>query len=422
MKKIILIATALIFVATVVKAQQVVCRVEGVVKDRPESRTLKLVNMEQDPRFYGVEIPIVDGRFEYTLNTDIPRIWQLIFMDELNQGAWMPTRFCASNDTVRFVLNPEEQSELNTVNGGEENAKIARVNAYMKNLDSLYIMPHRTKLNAMERSEMLTPRALELWYAIKQSTEQSTKDSLLKICFKMEQDKEQYTDEAKALLREHEQANVRVGSMIKTFYMQEPSLYAFSNLISELEGFDSQRMQCQTIDQLEKQMVEVYQTAYPNHPYVKIAQELIKAIKAVRVGGRYVDFSAPDLDGKMHKLSDLIDGKIAVIDLWASWCGPCRRSSISLIPLWDEYAGEDFTIVGVARESNNDAAMRKALEKDGYKWVNLIELDEREGIWQKYGASNAAGKVLLVDRDGTILALEPDATKIRAVLKEKLGR
>ena len=138
------------------------------------------------------------------------------------------------------------------------------------------------------------------------------------------------------------------------------------------------------------------------------------------MGNRYIDFTAPALDGTPHTLNKEIAGKIALIDLWASWCGPCRRTSVSMIPIYEAYKDRGFTVVGVAREEKREN-MERALAQDGYPWLNLLELRDENNIWSKYGVSNAGGVTVLVDRDGTILAVHPTAEEVERILQEKLS-
>ncbi|MEE0362703.1 MAG: TlpA disulfide reductase family protein, partial [Prevotella sp.] len=138
----------------------------------------------------------------------------------------------------------------------------------------------------------------------------------------------------------------------------------------------------------------------------------------VKVGGRYVNFTAPDLEGNYHKVSEEIKGKVALIDFWASWCGPCRRHSRSLIPVYEKYKDRGFTIVGVARERDAEA-MRKAIGRDKYPWLNLIELNDRIKLWNQYGIRGGGG-TFLVDRNGIILAVDPTAEEVEAILREVL--
>ena len=120
-----------------------------------------------------------------------------------------------------------------------------------------------------------------------------------------------------------------------------------------------------------------------------------------------------------HPLSKEIEGKVALIDLWASWCGSCRRTSKSMIPLYEKYKERGFTVVGVARESKRED-MERALARDGYPWLNLLELQDEHKIWERYGVSRAGGITVLVDRDGIILAVSPTAEEVERILQEKL--
>ena len=130
--------------------------------------------------------------------------------------------------------------------------------------------------------------------------------------------------------------------------------------------------------------------------------------------------NVPDLDGTVHRLSDIIGGKYALIDLWASWCGPCIATSRSMIPVYEEFRDRGFTVCGVAAEIDNTDQMRARIEKEKFPWINLVELDHKNHIWDKYGVSNSGGGTFLMDNEGTILAINPDAEKVREILSEKL--
>lgn len=158
----------------------------------------------------------------------------------------------------------------------------------------------------------------------------------------------------------------------------------------------------------------------PSHPYAQLGRTLIDGFHTVKPGGHYVEFEAPDLKGNLVHISDVIKGRVAVLDLWASWCHPCRKKAIAMIPVYEEYKDKGFVVVGVAREFKNTKNLELALEKDGYPWLQLLELNDSRQIWTRYMLGNAGGGVFLIDRDGTILAVNPTAEQIREVLKEKL--
>lgn len=165
-----------------------------------------------------------------------------------------------------------------------------------------------------------------------------------------------------------------------------------------------------------------YRGRFDGHPYVSQIEESIRSFrsKANIPGNRYTDVEALDADGNMRKLSEFIDGKVALINLWASWCGPCRRHSMELIPIYNEFAPKGFAVVGIGREARSDKFMRHVVEQDKYPWPCLAEIDDSTLIWTKFGIPNAPGRILLVDKEGTILAIDPTPEEIRQKLNELL--
>jgi hypothetical protein len=60
------------------------------------------------------------------------------------------------------------------------------------------------------------------------------------------------------------------------------------------------------------------------------------------------------------------------------------------------------------------------MKKNKWEWLNLIELDRENKIWEKYGAMNAGGAMFLIDKSGEILAANPDEKEVAAILQERL--
>lgn len=102
--------------------------------------------------------------------------------------------------------------------------------------------------------------------------------------------------------------------------------------------------------------------------------------------------------------------------MWASWCAPCRVTSKSYIPIYEKYKDKGFVILGVANEFKNTNAFKKAIEKDKYPWLNLIELENINRIWDKYNISNSGGSTFLIDSKGVIVAINPDAEELDKIL------
>lgn len=392
--------------------------VEGTVVDRPYSKTLLLSRPDQDIRVQAPEeIPIQNGRFRFSLETLYPEARQLTFADEWEQGCWYPVVFfpgTGDRDTVRMVLYPMDNAAMNRVSGGPYNREMHFQDSVFtwetpvfRTLDSLQRARHKA-------GTFYSAEAAALLGRMDKEQNQTVNDSLLKVWFAMQDARRHMSPEATATDRRMRAYADSIENARYQYIRSHPSLPGYYWLYQQqlYNTDDTIRTLCEDIYRT------VYAPLYPRHPYTAKLDTVF--YRQARVGGKYADFTAPDLNGNSHRLSESVAGKIAVIDLWASWCGPCRRNSIALIPVYNEFKDKGFTVVGVARESDNADAMRKAIDKDGYTWLNLLELNDRAGIWQLYGIGNAGGSQFLIDRDGTILVVNPTAAEVRQILSEKL--
>lgn len=103
--------------------------------------------------------------------------------------------------------------------------------------------------------------------------------------------------------------------------------------------------------------------------------------------------------GKTNKLSDY-HGKPLIINVWASWCGPCRAEMGSLDRLARRYNGKQFNIIGISTDDyGNEAAA--FISKSKLSFANY--LDSKLFMENMLGA-NTIPLTVLVDADGRVLA------------------
>ena len=169
---------------------------------------------------------------------------------------------------------------------------------------------------------------------------------------------------------------------------------------------------------LAQRAYEALKKLFPNHPYVAYAGDALNGLTSIRTGGRFVDFEAVDLEGNVREFSEIIKGKVTVLDLWATWCGPCIRKSRQLIPLYEHYQNKGFTVVGVAREFNNTKRLLNTLAKEQFPWLQLVEINDQNRIWSKYNVSTSGGALFMIDRAGKIMAVNPTIEEIEALLQK----
>ena len=377
---------------------------KGEVKDRPQSSLLILVKQGEDLRINAVHIPINDGKFEYILNCEHEEQYDFVFQDEFEKGMWRPVSFFSEQGVINFTLHPTNQFDKNIVEGGKVNrefwdyySKILNAGNAVMNAYNAYLVENYSK-------------ALKKHGALEKDFNEKLK--------LLNQDG---IDVSQALRAISESTSQEMSRWQLQFIKENPNIVGYSVLLSNTSNLVQRNQVFQETNDISS-YVDLYQTIFapkfPNHPYTERMQNLF-AGSSIQAGVPFVDFTAVDLNGEPIRLSERISGKPALLHLWASWCGPCRRHGIALIPVYEEFREKGFVVIGVAREKSISTA-EAAIKLDKYPWENLVELNDVEQIWVKYGIGNAGGGVYLIDKEGNIVAVAPSIEEIRDFLINNL--
>lgn len=148
----------------------------------------------------------------------------------------------------------------------------------------------------------------------------------------------------------------------------------------------------------------------------KIAQLEIRDKTAV--GKKFLDLDLKDgKTGKDVKLSSVINGKIALIDFWASWCRPCRAEIPNIANIYNKY-GKDIVVISLNVWDKNDARV-KAIKDLKMNWVQLT--DETSNATDTYGIEGIP-HIMLIGKDGIILNRDLRGEDIEKAVKEALGK
>jgi thiol-disulfide isomerase/thioredoxin len=118
----------------------------------------------------------------------------------------------------------------------------------------------------------------------------------------------------------------------------------------------------------------------------------------VDVGGVLREARMQGLSGNSKKLSDF-RGKPLVINVWASWCGPCRQEMGSLERLARKYGGKQFNVIGVSTDDYQDRAsgFLKA-----YK-ITFSNFIDHELLLENMLGADRLPLTLLIDSNGMVL-------------------
>ena len=142
--------------------------------------------------------------------------------------------------------------------------------------------------------------------------------------------------------------------------------------------------------------------------------------------------AAPDLvgttlDGQQLSSAGLA-GDVLVVNVWASWCAPCRSEAPSLERLSKEFADQGVSFIGL-NTRDSDTSARSFVERFGISYPNVVD---RDGVLQLGFRDSlpprAIPSTLVIDRSGRVAARVLGAVSesslrgvIEAVADEKAG-
>jgi peroxiredoxin len=118
------------------------------------------------------------------------------------------------------------------------------------------------------------------------------------------------------------------------------------------------------------------------------------------VGTQRPEFSLPNLKGEPISISRW-DGKIVLLNFWATWCPPCRKEMPGFVELQERYDKRGFQAVGIAID--RPEAVARFTKDLNAKYPQLIGREAALEVTSRYG--NHLGALpysVLLDREGTI--------------------
>jgi thiol-disulfide isomerase/thioredoxin len=152
-------------------------------------------------------------------------------------------------------------------------------------------------------------------------------------------------------------------------------------------------------------------TTIQNSKYGKLIKEDVAKKENTRIGSLAPDFKAYDINKEIVTLSEFKDKSIVLLDIWASWCVPCRQNMPFLKTLYKEYHSKGFEIISVSLDTNREAWLKAISEEDINIWHNIPVAEKytygpdyitKDDIYFNYDVG-AIPDLLLVDHKGKII-------------------
>lgn len=110
------------------------------------------------------------------------------------------------------------------------------------------------------------------------------------------------------------------------------------------------------------------------------------------------NFATQKLDGSDLQLADY-KGKVVIVDMWDTWCPPCRKGIPEFVELYNEYKDQGLVIVGLAFGRDGKPAVDQFVADNGVSYINgMINQD----VVNKLGQPRGIPTTFIIDQNGNI--------------------
>jgi thiol-disulfide isomerase/thioredoxin len=135
----------------------------------------------------------------------------------------------------------------------------------------------------------------------------------------------------------------------------------------------------------------------------------VHAAGLVQTGAEFPDLAKAGLEGSLPDLK----GKVLVVDLWATWCAPCKKALPMYADLHKDFAGKDVVIVAVSLDEDRKA-YEAFVKKNGFPFT--VVRDPKGKLADALGVQEMPTSVV-VGKDGKVASVHSGSMGDKAKAK-----
>lgn len=141
----------------------------------------------------------------------------------------------------------------------------------------------------------------------------------------------------------------------------------------------------------------------------------------IELGQAMPAYAATNVDGSKFVLAQRRD-KVVLLNLWATWCGPCRYEIPELQRIHDKYAARGFEVVGVSVDEGSVDSVKEFIAERKMTYPQVLD---PQGELANVLQTSVLPTSVMLDRSGRIIwkkvgAIEPNDTELEAAIQKSL--
>lgn len=173
-----------------------------------------------------------------------------------------------------------------------------------------------------------------------------------------------------------------------------------------------------------KKMYENFTANSKSKDYITAITEKYNKYDAISEGKPAPDIVGYTPDGKKISLYDY-KGKVVYVDVWATWCGPCREELPKTRLIENKYKDNDKVVFMYVSVDQNKDKWKELLKKDkSFKGVQINNIQDDKSIYKSYLIAGIP-RYILIDANGKIInayAPRPSSRKVEGLIDQALSK
>ena len=170
------------------------------------------------------------------------------------------------------------------------------------------------------------------------------------------------------------------------------------------------------LSELQKPLEEMGENVKRLPAYTTLMEQ-IKAMINTKAGKPFADFAGITTKGEQVKLSDYVgQGQYALVDFWASWCGPCRHEIPTLIQMHKKYKDKGLLVLGVGVWEDSHETHLQAVKELQIPYPQIYD-EQNNHATSLYGIMGIP-QIMLIGPDGVIMQRDLRGEQIDQILSE----